>query len=102
MLSVKVTPSANKVTNSLADAVADRVRLISDDLFRTIKRRTPVKSGRAKKGWKQSRESKMRYSISNRVPYINRLDNGYSKQAPNGIVRPAVTEVARRTKSRRK
>ena len=37
--------------------------------------------------------------ISNRVPYIDRLENGWSKSAPNGIAGQAVRQV--RTKYRR-
>ena len=102
MLKIKVTPSAKMVTDQLADAVTDLVRQVSRNLFTEVKRFTPVKSGRARKGWKFRKRSDSQYRISNRVPYINRLDEGYSKQSPNGIVRPAVQEVARKTKRRRK
>jgi hypothetical protein len=102
MLKVKVTPSAKMVTDQIAKAVSDTVRQVSRDLFTEVKRFTPVKSGRARKGWKFRQKNKLHYRISNKVPYINRLDEGYSKQAPNGIVRPAVQEVARKTKRRRK
>ena len=37
--------------------------------------------------------------ISNRLPYMNRLENGWSKSAPNGIAGPAVRQI--RTKFRR-
>lgn len=102
MLKVKVTPSAKMVTNQLANAVTDAVRQISRNLFAEVKRFTPVKSGRARDGWKFRKRNEFQYGISNKVPYIQRLDEGYSKQAPNGIVRPAVQEVARKTIRRRK
>ena len=102
MLKIKVTPSAKMVADQIAKAVSDTVRQVSRDLFAEVKRFTPVKSGRARKGWKFKQKNKLHYRIANKVPYINRLDEGYSKQAPNGIVRPAVQEVARKTKRRRK
>ena len=37
--------------------------------------------------------------LSNRLPYMDRLENGWSKSAPNGIAGPAVRQV--RTKYRR-
>jgi hypothetical protein len=31
--------------------------------------------------------------LSNNLPYIERLENGYSQQAPNGMVSTTVTEI---------
>jgi hypothetical protein len=64
------------------------IRNFRDDIIET----TPVRTGRAKSGWKQvdtyKPDGKTRTVIVNRVPYIGVLDQGASKQAPNGIVEP--------------
>ena len=107
MLKIKVTPSAKMVTDQIAKAVSDAVRQVSQELLATLKNQrgkvfTPVKSGRARDSWRLKRKNDLHFRISNKTPYINRLDEGYSKQAPNGIVRPAVQEVANKTIRRRK
>lgn len=108
MIQVKVTPTAKMVTDQVADAVSDLVRQLSHELLATLRNQrtsqviTPVKSGRARRGWKLRKRNDFQYKVFNKVPYINRLDEGYSKQAPNGIVRPAIKEVGKTFKRRRK
>lgn len=65
-----------------------------DQFYKELKATTPVKTGRARSGWKRFRNvnigrDETQTVFSNTVPYIGRLDEGYSKQAPNGIVDPA-------------
>lgn len=98
-----------------------------EDLFATIVRRTPVKTGRARANWKVGREgatdvgvpmkadgrypdpikpaittirrirsAKVEMHIFNNVAYILNLDTGSSRQAPEGIVDPALAEVSGR------
>lgn len=42
------------------------------------------------------------FKIKNTVPYLGRLEQGYSKQAPEGITRPAFREVSRRQRGKRR
>ena len=37
--------------------------------------------------------------ISNSVPYANKIENGYSPQAPAGVVAPAVTRITNAVES---
>ena len=64
-----------------------------DRLFRDINKNvaaiTPVRSGRARKGWKKTRIFDLGFTgtiIENRVPYIGLLDKGSSPQANAGYV----------------
>jgi hypothetical protein len=70
-------------------------------LNREVTRLTPRRTGRAARGWRVTNQYKIgRRSpslVENRVPYIGLLDLGYSKQAPNGIVDPAMRRLTRRT-----
>jgi hypothetical protein len=49
--------------------------------------RTPIDTGRARRGWQQRNIN----TVENKVPYIGRLEKGYSRQAPSGFVRQGVS-----------
>lgn len=102
MIQLKVSFNSNKVISELSNDVDQMVRQVSTDLLDTVKQKTPVASGRAKRGWRLRRQSKFSYEVANRVPYISRLDEGYSKQAPRGMTRPATREVLNRARRRYK
>lgn len=59
--------------------------------------RTPIDTGRARAGWKQ-RQLGRQQIIENQVPYIERLERGYSRQAPRGFVKQAMTATINKTK----
>lgn len=59
--------------------------------------RTPIDTGRARRGW-QIRQQGSGPSIENRVPYIERLERGYSRQAPAGFVKQAVAATVNKAK----
>lgn len=69
---------------------------MEDDLHRDLIAGTPVDTGRAKKGWRRTDEGS-----ENTVPYIDALDKGHSKQAPNGIIKPALNKLRQRFNSGR-
>ena len=54
-----------------------------------LKRKTPIRSGNARS--KTRKESGLR--IGSRYPYAERLDEGWSKQAPRGFTDPTITEM---------
>ena len=56
---------------------------------------TPVRSGRARRAWQQQGR-RVNTQVVNTVPYIGLLDQGRSRQAPQGIVQPAINRTARR------
>jgi len=90
---IVTTPNSKKVITGLKRDIAQRVRLIANDLLTAVKRYTPIRSGRARSNWKLSGKDTT-YRATNNTPYIQRLDKGYSKQSPEGIKRPALREVA--------
>ena len=49
---------------------------------------TPIKTGNAR-----SRTSKYGTEISANYPYAQRLDNGWSKQSPDGMVKPTIAAI---------
>lgn len=100
MLNVKIQFNGNRVATDLNRELDQIVRLISQDYLDTVKVKTPVRSGRARRGWRLNKKRKLNYEVTNRVPYIGRLDEGYSQQAPRGMTRPAAREVLNRARRR--
>lgn len=99
-ISITISPQAERVISGLKRDLAKQVRSISNDLFKSLKKFTPVRSGRAKNAWRK-RDGNLKFTIRNNVPYIGRLDDGYSNQSPKGITRPAVREVANKYRRKR-
>ncbi len=71
----KITPSCEKKIKQL-DA-------IPDETYTFFKAHTPIRSGRARRSTflKQN-------EIIGAYPYAQRLDQGYSRQAPDGMTKP--------------
>ena len=95
---------AGATKQAMASALRSEVTRLSNDLYREIKQRTPVDTGRAKAGWNQQVKLDG-FTISNQVDYIGVLDKGRhmtrrgmrgSKQAPKGIVGPSLDSIKRK------
>ena len=68
---------------------------VAEDIQKVAKQFTPIDKGRARRGWNMTQTRNTR-SVKNRVPYIDLLERGRSKQSPNGIVRPTIREISKR------
>ena len=68
------------------------VKEVADEAFKTARAKTPIKTGNARRNWTKSVTAKDAV-IQNRVPYIERLEAGASRQAPKGILKPTLTEI---------
>lgn len=62
------------------------IQLAAEQLKDVIQTDTPVLTGRARAGWKIEWVRGV-LRVFNSVPYIRRLEYGWSKQAPAGMVR---------------
>ncbi len=98
-----------KKTNSNIEEV---MQAASISVFSAVVLRTPVDTGRARANWLYTTESPATGTVSdvdapnlsgmikkghthiltNNLPYIDKLENGNSQQAPNGMVKTSVTE----------
>ena len=90
---------ASVVFRDIVDSVERSVNLFIRQLNIEVARLTPIRTGTARRGWRVIGEYKLRGNtrvIENRVPYIGLLEMGYSKQAPNGMLGPALTRLNRR------
>tara|TARA_A100001201_G_C4019309_1_gene180052 strand:- start:15 stop:308 length:294 start_codon:yes stop_codon:yes gene_type:complete len=91
------TPRA--AMKDLSEGLEDIVNRFLVEYTNELRASTPVATGRAKRGWKRTGKYKVGKSvpvIENRVPYIGVLDTGTSRQAPNGIAKPAAEKTVRR------
>lgn len=108
---------AEKIREIFVRRTVDLMRLATIDFFRQAAISTPVDTGRARAGWTPSINvpssyvpAEGKYSmpswpklgtitvsdtvyITNNVPYIKRLNNGYSEQAPARFVEQAAARV---------
>lgn len=93
---IKITVvNPNKLMQDLKSRSKTLIEKISTDVLATVKKYTPIKLGTARQGWRIARSSKGN-SIVNRVPYIGRLEEGLSRQAPNGMIEPTIKEISKR------
>lgn len=109
---VKIVDLADVISNDVGKEKERLVRAFAFDLYGNIIKGTPVDTGRARANWNMTNDTpnfsttestsprfgtgisgdKVIY-IANGLPYINRLDAGYSSQAPNGIIAPAIAKT---------
>lgn len=72
-----------------------------DDLFGNLKATTPIRTGAARRSWKKTGKDPLKSGrketvLQNTVDYADRLDKGYSSQAPRGIVKPAFNRTRKK------
>ena len=81
--------------DDLNTALVEDVRTkVGADLMAGLILATPVDTGQARNGW-QIDTAGGQTTVENRVPYINRLNEGHSKQAPAGFVENVIDDVTR-------
>ena len=87
----------NQTLDKNFDVFMDRT---ANTLLVNLRKYTPKRSGLAAKSWRKTKSAENTYNLSNRQPYVSRLDKGYSKKAPNGFFKPASRETTRTNKGR--
>tara|TARA_S200000501_G_scaffold366132_1_gene400514 strand:- start:1034 stop:1327 length:294 start_codon:yes stop_codon:yes gene_type:complete len=94
MLKFVLTGKANVMRHLEKEKDAFMTR-VAEDIKQVAVNNTPIDKGKARRGWKMTQTRNTR-SVTNRVPYIDLLERGRSKQAPNGIIGPTVRQISRR------
>ena len=102
MIQIQVS-SPNKTVSDLNKSIEKFIDGFTDDLLGNLQStrkatpgsgKTPYKLGTASAGWKKKGKDTLR----NKVPYISRLEDGYStEQAPKGFVKQAINKTIRKT-----
>ena len=96
MFKTRVT-GLNKVLSAVSKEISQVGTKLANTLLVEAKKNTPIKRGRARRGWRVERQG-TNTRVVNRVPYIGQLERGRSKQAPQGILKPTIRGVKNRRK----
>lgn len=88
MFSTTISYNPRDLERDLSKFVAE----VAAEVEKDARANTPIKSGNARRNWTKSVGSD-NFVVQNRVPYIERLERGSSKQAPRGIIGPTLTQV---------
>lgn len=80
------------ITAKLAQTLQMTLAQVADQVDQTARSKTPVKTGYTRSQWKK-KVTKRDFEVANRVPWIERLEAGASKQAPRGIIGPTLREL---------
>ena len=68
------------------------------EFFHDVVQNTPVRTGYAQDGWDYEFEDENNARVWNDVAYISYLEAGWSSQAPNGMVRPALDKLRQKVR----
>lgn len=80
----------------LRDSFERHVRTVTSEMETALESFTPVRTGRARAGWRSS-ASKLSGVISNNVPYVQYLEKGTPRMRPanngRGIIGPSLKSI---------
>jgi hypothetical protein len=82
--------------------IAKSINTTAEEIYREIVRTTPKRSGAAARAWtppkKIQDEAFDGIITTNALPYVPRLEEGWSKQAPNGFIQQSIDKITRKGK----
>lgn len=82
--------------SELEDTILQFRQTLASEFKSQVVPRTPIDKGQARRGWQQRQSGNSVY-VENKVPYIERLERGYSRQAPKGFVNQAISAAISKT-----
>jgi hypothetical protein len=92
------TPSGT--IKELRKEVSHDLTGLASELYQEIVRTTPRRTGTASRSWtKPPQVNEANYNVTvttSSLPYIQPLEDGHSKQAPNGFIQPAIDKITRK------
>lgn len=83
------------VQREISQALVKAVQEVATQTKNAAVSSTPIKSGNARRNWTKDTTAK-NFVVENKVPYIERLERGSSKQAPRGIIGPTLDKVGKK------
>jgi hypothetical protein len=89
---MSVTLNVNTITSSLK-RVQKKLNNLPKEAYQEFVDETPIRSGNARR--KTRLQGK---TINANYPYAKRLDEGYSKQSPDGMTKPTEAFIKKRVK----
>lgn len=67
---------------------------VPDEAYKVFVANTPIRSGNARRKTKLKNKD----TIVADYPYAQRLDDGYSKQSPKGMINPTIAYIRKRVR----
>jgi hypothetical protein len=92
-----VLTGVNDVLREINKIVEETVAETAKTVDKTARKETPVRTGYTQSQWKEKTD-KRSFKVENKVPWIERLEAGASKQAPRGIIGPTLKTLKGKTK----
>jgi HK97 gp10 family phage protein len=90
---MKITVSGlDRIADDLNKELSRLVQRVAAETDSSARANTPIKTGHARRSWRKQVDDKG-FTVENKVPYIERLEAGASRQAPRGIIGPTLTQV---------
>lgn len=86
---------ATLINSNPQEITADDWESICNDLFDIVIENSPVDTGAFQDAWELTMISDDIYEISNESEYASFLEDGWSNQAPNGVLGPAIQLLPR-------
>jgi hypothetical protein len=77
-----------ELNRSLKQTLAE----LADEVLVDARANTPIRSGNARRNWTK-KVTNDNFEVQNKVPYIERLEAGASRQAPKGIIGPTLAQI---------
>lgn len=91
MAEIRIT-GLDAVGRDLSRTLSETIKTLADEVLVDIRANTPIRSGNARRNWRKT-VTDTNFEVINRVPYIERLEAGASKQAPKGIIGPTLSQI---------
>ena len=85
---MSITVKGIKSVVNMFDDLKDMPEDVMKDAFRFYKNKTPIDKGNARRN-----TFVRKLELQSKYPYAGRLDEGYSKQAPNGFTEPTIDKI---------
>jgi hypothetical protein len=92
MAKVTFTVKDGDVLDMFDENIKKLTPRLLEDTYKFFVKTTPVRSGNARRNTELDR---INNTISADYPYAGRLNNGWSKQAPDGMTEPAIEYMKR-------
>ena len=94
--------NAKTIFNHIESKLERAVDQLFTELNTNARNITPIRTGRAKRGWRKTSQYRIGDSkvlVENKVPYIGLLDEGRSRQAPAGIIVPVLNKLLKQRRT---
>jgi hypothetical protein len=90
---MRLRQTRNEISPHIVKVMAE-LKKIPFDAYNFFRGTTPIRTGNARNNTNYTKTSSGG-SIRADYPYANRLNEGYSRQATNGMTKPTINEIRR-------